>query len=98
MVGPTRVAMRILYFALLRDITHKKEEDWHQPEATLGALLRALVARYGHEFERWVLKDGELWDLVIILVNGHDVRQMQRCNTALAPDDTVVIFPPVGGG
>jgi len=60
--------------------------------------LRALVARYGHEFERWVLKDGELWDLVIILVNGHDVRQMQRCNTALAPDDTVVIFPPVGGG
>jgi molybdopterin synthase sulfur carrier subunit len=90
--------MKILYFALLRDATGKKEEDWHRPEATLGDLLRDLVVKYGHEFERWVLKDGDLWDLVIILVNGNDVRQMQRLKTPLAPNDTVVIFPPVGGG
>jgi len=90
--------MKILYFALLRDITHKKEEDWHQAEATLGDLLRDLVAQYGHEFERWVLKDGDLWNLVIILVNGNDVRQMQKLKTTLAPGDTVVIFPPLGGG
>ena len=90
--------MKILYFALLRDVTRKKEEDWGQPEATLGDLLQALATQYGHEFERWVLKDGDLWNLVIILVNGHDVRQMQRLKTPLAPNDTVVIFPPVGGG
>ena len=90
--------MHILYFALLRDITRKKEEDWNRPEATLGELLRGLVAQYGHEFEKWVIKDGDLWDLVIILVNGQDVRQMQRLNTPLAPNDTVVIFPPLGGG
>lgn len=90
--------MHILYFALLRDITHKKEEDWDRPAATLGALLRDLVAQYGHEFEKWVIKDGDLWDLVIILVNGQDVRQMQRLNTPLVPNDTVVIFPPLGGG
>ena len=90
--------MKVQYFALLRDVTGKKEEDWQQPETTVGQLVRDLVARYGHAFERWVMKDGELWDLVIILVNGHDVRQMQRFNTPLAPDDTVIIFPPVGGG
>jgi MoaD family protein len=90
--------MKILYFALLRDITHKKEEDWRQPEATLGDLLHDLVAQYGHEFERWVLKDGDLWNLVIILVNGRDVRGMQRLKTPLAANDTVVIFPPLGGG
>jgi len=90
--------MKILYFALLRDITHKKEEDWHQPEATLGDLLRDLVAQYGHEFEHWVLKDGDLWNLVIILVNGQDVRQMQKLKTPLAATDSVVIFPPLGGG
>ena len=90
--------MKILYFALLRDITHRKEEDWRQPEATVGDLLHDLVARYGHEFERWVLKDGDLWNLVIILVNGNDVRQLQRLGTPLAPNDTVVIFPPLGGG
>jgi len=56
------------------------------------------VARYGHEFERWVMKDGDLWSLVIILVNGHDVRQLKRFATVLAPSDVVVIFPPMGGG
>jgi molybdopterin synthase sulfur carrier subunit len=45
-----------------------------------------------------VLKDGDLWNLVIILVNGRDVRHLQRLATPLAPTDTVVIFPPVGGG
>jgi molybdopterin synthase sulfur carrier subunit len=90
--------MKLLYFAILRDVTGKREEDWQQPEATVGDLMRDLVARYGHAFERWVLKDGDLWNLVIILVNGRDVRNMQRCNTPLAADDTVVIFPPVGGG
>jgi len=90
--------MKILYFALLRDVTRKKEEEWPQPEATLGDLLRDLSARYGREFERWVLKDGDLWNLAIILVNGNDVRQLQSLNTPLTPNDTVVIFPPVGGG
>jgi len=90
--------MKVLYFALLRDVTGKKEEEWREPEPTVGHLLHALVARYGHGFERWVLKDGELWNLVIILVNGRDVRQLQNLKTPLAPDDTVVIFPPVGGG
>jgi molybdopterin synthase sulfur carrier subunit len=90
--------MKVQYFAVLRDVTGKKEEDWQQREATVGDLLRDLVARYGHAFERWVVKDGDLWDLVIVLVNGHDVRHLQRFNTPLAPADTVVIFPPVGGG
>jgi molybdopterin synthase sulfur carrier subunit len=90
--------MKVLYFALLRDVTGKKEENWHRPEATLGDLLQHLVVKYGLEFERWVLKNGDLWDLVIILVNGTDARQMQRLKTPLAPNDTVVIFPPLGGG
>jgi molybdopterin synthase sulfur carrier subunit len=90
--------MMVQYFALLRDVTGKKGEEWPRPEATLGDLLRSLVARYGRAFERWVMKDGDLWGLVIILVNGRDVRHLQRLATPLAPDDTIVIFPPVGGG
>jgi len=90
--------MKVKYFANLRDITGTKEEDWAKPEATVGDLIRDLVARYGHEFERWVMKDGDLWSLVIILVNGHDVRQLKRFATVLAPSDVVVIFPPMGGG
>ena len=90
--------MKIEYFALLRDVTGKKEEEWHEPAATVGELLRALVARYGADFARWVSKDGQFGKLAIIMVNGRDVRGMQHLDTPLASTDTVVIFPPVGGG
>jgi MoaD family protein len=91
--------MMVRYFALLRDATGKSEEEWKQPAANVGELLFALAAHYGPEFARWVLKDGTLWDLVIVLVNGHDVRHAGGgLATPLTAEDTVVIFPPVGGG
>ena len=89
--------MKVIYFALLRDIVGKREEDWGRPAANVGDLLHDLVAAYGPEFGRWVLENGDL-KLAIVLVNGHDVRGLQRLATPLAPSDTVTIFPPVGGG
>jgi len=90
--------MKIEYFALLRDITHKKEEEWHEPAATLDDLLQALIQRYGPEFSRWVFRDGEFGRLAIIMVNGQDVRGLRGLDTKLSASDTVVLFPPVGGG
>lgn len=85
------------YFAALRDIAGRKEEQWDQPAATVGELLHGLIARYGPEFGRWLLDRGDL-KLAIVLVNGHDVRGLQRLDTPLAPGDAVTIFPPVAGG
>lgn len=90
--------MKILYFAMLRQATGKNEEEWSEPAPTLGDLLRALVKRYGPQFERWVFTDGQLAAFAIVFVNGRDVRQMQRLDTPLSADDTIVIFPPVAGG
>jgi len=89
--------VKVIYFALLRDIAGKREEDWGRPAANLGDLLHDLVAAYGPEFARWVFENGDL-KLAIVLVNGRDVRGQEGLATALAPTDTVTIFPPVGGG
>jgi len=89
--------MKIRYFATLRDVTHKTEEDWAPREATVGDLLRDLVGRYGRQFEQLVLENGAL-KFSLVLVNGQDVRERQGLATPLAPEDTVVMIPPVGGG
>ncbi len=90
--------MQIEYFAMLRRATGKSHEEWHRPAATLGDLLRDLSATYGDNFRRWLYDGDQLSEIAIIMVNGRDVRHLQRFDTPLQPDDTVVIFPPVAGG
>jgi sulfur-carrier protein len=83
---------------MLRQSAGKMEEQWDRPEATLGDLMQDLVSRYGPEFGRWVYADGKLSELAIILVNGRDVRHLERERTPLKADDMIAIFPPVAGG
>jgi sulfur-carrier protein len=89
--------MKLSYFAMLRQITRKEHEDWNRPTATLGDLLRDLIAKYGHEFEHWVCENGDL-GLAIVLINGRDARHTGGLHTPLKPEDNIVIFPPVAGG
>ena len=90
--------MKIRYFAMVRDATGKSEEERNAPAATLGVLVRDLIARYGVNFQKWVMEKGEMNGLSIILVNGRDARHTGFLETPLKPDDTVVIFPPLAGG
>jgi len=83
---------------MLREATGKSEEEWNAPAATLGVLLRDLTARYGADFQKWVMEKGEMNGLSIILVNGRDARHLGRLEAPLKQDDTVVIFPPLAGG
>ncbi len=90
--------MKLLYFAMLRDVTGKSEETWTRPAATLGELMHDLIQKYGKGIERWLMVDGKMSDIAIIMVNGQDVRHLQGFDTPLQANDTVVIFPPVAGG
>ncbi|CBS90949.1 MoaD/ThiS family protein [Azospirillum lipoferum] len=90
--------MRVSYFALLRNATKTSKEEWTQPAATVRDLMRDLVAKYGPEFARWVMKDGELAGFSIILVDGRDVRSLQGLDTPLTLESDIFIFPPLAGG
>ena len=90
--------MKVMYFATLRAVTGRREEQWPQPAATVGQLVQEVAARYGPKFGTWVLDNGELSKLALILVNGHDVRDLQGGATPVRPEDTVAMIPPVAGG
>ena len=90
--------MNVQYFAMLRDVTHKSGETFSDPAANVGDVVRALTARYGANFGKYVLEDGNVHSLAIILVNGKDVRDLQRGQTPVHPGDEITIIPPVAGG
>jgi len=91
--------MNLAYFATLREITGRSKEPWNSNSETIGDLLRDLSAKYGKDFKRWVLEeDGSLGQMCIILVNGHDVRELDGLTTRLHAEDSISFFPPVAGG
>ncbi len=91
--------MIIRYFAMLRDITHQKEQTLNTGVKTVRELMHELCAFYGPEFRRWVVdENGELGGLSILLVNGTDCRDQGGLDMPIRANDVIAIFPPVAGG
>ncbi|MCX6029691.1 MAG: MoaD/ThiS family protein [Chloroflexi bacterium] len=91
--------MRIRTYATLRDLMGVSAIDLPLAErTTIGYVLHRLVESYpalGHK----------LWDaggastgFVTVLLNGRSVEYLKGQETPVADDDTISLFPPVGGG
>lgn len=89
--------MKVLFFATIREYTRTKEIDFEYCN-NVGELLHKLGNRYGSKLAAKLLKDGDLGDEIIILVNGRNIINMDGINTPLNNDDTISIFPVVAGG
>lgn len=66
--------------------------------ATIGDVLRQLVASYPAMAGQVLTDDGELHRFVNVYVNDDDVRYLDKLDTKVAADDTVSILPAVAGG
>lgn len=88
-----------LYATLRSLVGQKKVELAWQPDMTLRALLTRLVESYPALHGKVLSADGEIVSHVRVFVNGRDAAFLSEgMNTRIAPDDTVDIFPPIGGG
>ena len=65
--------------------------------ATVTEVLADLFASHPALRERVTL-DGELSPFVNVYVNDRDVRYRDGLATAVGPDDTVSLLPPMAGG
>jgi len=91
--------MLIRAYATLRDLLgiSKLDISLEEPVA-MGQVLHHLAADYPLLANKLWDVDGNLTGYVTILLNGRSVEYLQGQNTLVMNDDTVSLFPPVGGG
>lgn len=90
--------MRVELYATLRMMAQESSFEMASP-GDVRALFDAMGNRYGNELVAGLRSEsGELSPGVIVLVNGVNVHTLDGLDTRLGPQDTVAIFPPIGGG
>ncbi len=89
--------VKVLFFGFVRDMTGEKETAV-EGAPTIRSLFEALATRYGERFRTEALPKGELSSELIVLVNGRHIAHSGGAATPLREEDTVAIFPLVGGG
>ena len=64
----------------------------------VGEVLRALAEQHPATESQLFSADGELNRYVNVYVNDEDVRVLDGLDTAVGPQDTLVILPAMAGG
>lgn len=92
--------MKVNFFATLRDIAGGKVVEFPLEEGvTAEYLLDAIVKRFPLMRKELLDQDGKMYGHVHFFINGRDVQFLdQGFQTHIMPDDTVNVFPAVGGG
>jgi molybdopterin synthase sulfur carrier subunit len=66
--------------------------------ASVGEVLRALASEHPDTQAQLFGEDGSLNRYVNVYLNDEDVRVLDGLDTAVNPDDTLVILPAMAGG
>jgi molybdopterin synthase sulfur carrier subunit len=92
--------MIVNYYATLRQVVGVRQVEFSLPQGgTLRQLIEAMVKRYPGLNREMLDRSGNLQSHIHIYVNGRDSTLLDgSLDTILATDDTISIFPPVGGG
>ncbi|MGC8505489.1 MAG: ubiquitin-like small modifier protein 1 [Thermoplasmata archaeon] len=89
---------RVKYYANLRLITGKTDDEIDANGKTVEEIIQTLSSRYGESFNKLMFSDGSLRGNVIILINGQNIIFKNGVKEKLGNDDLLDIFPPVAGG
>ena len=90
----------VKYYATLRQVVGSREVEFILTQgSTLRQLVEEMVKRYPGLKMEMLDQQGNLYGHIHIFVNGRDNTFLDSSlDTILHPDDTISIFPPVGGG
>ena len=74
------------------------EKEVSAEGTSVGDVLRSLAEQHPATREQIFGEDGSLNRYVNVYVNDEDVRVLDGLDTAVEPDDTLVILPAMAGG
>jgi sulfur-carrier protein len=92
--------MIVNFYATLRDISGGKAIEFNVNHGiTAQELLDAIIERFPLMEKELLNEEGRMYGHVHFFINGRDVQFTdEQFLTKIMPDDTVNIFPAVGGG
>lgn len=92
--------MQVHFFATLRQIVGQKTVAFDLPQgATVRQLVNEILERYPLMRKELLDEGGQLYGHVHVFVNGRDAPFLENAlETVLKEDDTITVFPAVGGG
>lgn len=91
--------MHVRLYATLRDLLGAARLEQPLPDpATVGQALQRLAADYPALADKLWDGEGNLTGYVTVLLNGRSIEYLRGSETPLCADDTLSLFPPVGGG
>ena len=74
------------------------EKEVQATGGNVGEVLRSLAEQHPATESQLFSEGGELNRYVNVYLNDEDVRVLQGLDTAVGPDDTLVILPAMAGG
>lgn len=92
--------MQVKFYATLRNVVGSKTVEFDLPDGTtVQELLDEMVRRFPALRRELLDEKGKLYSHVHIFVNGRDALFLnQGMETKLSNEDSVGVFPAVGGG
>ncbi len=91
--------MQVRVFATLRDVLGTKQVDVPVDcPATVGEVLESLAQRYPALRAKLWNQEGALTGSIQVMVNGRAMEYLSGLDTEIGPNDSLALFPPVGGG
>lgn len=92
--------MKVNFFATLRDIAGGKTVEFDVDHGiTAQELLEAIMVKFPLMRKELVNEQGEMYGHVHFFINGRDVQFTDdKFQTRIMQEDTVNVFPAVGGG
>lgn len=94
------ISINFKYFAMIRDITGRKEESLQLKEgnSAMDALAK-LAEIYKEKLSQFIFNEnGEPRENLTFLINGQAIKSDELKERKLKDGDVFVILPPIGGG